>query len=173
MKSAIVIVIYSLLALTLPASADDSAKVERTTGRGWVKFVVPLTDDEHQLSVSFDFGVTKGFLGPSSNPSDQSGFSNADQSIVGVNHQPVTKSSYVHLFLTNPDGDLTYLKGVNGRISRLLDGKWAENAKYFLRIESIIGRVISLQTVDFSTSEREYLNLSVTVSPEGTFSLLK
>jgi hypothetical protein len=35
----------------------------------------------------------KDFAGPSSNPSDQDGFTNAENALFGVNYQPVTKSS--------------------------------------------------------------------------------
>ena len=68
------------------------------------------------LSAVFDFGGTKGFLGPSENPSDQGGFTNTDKTLIAVNHQPVTKSSYAHLFLRSPAGDLTLLNNVNGRV---------------------------------------------------------
>jgi hypothetical protein len=39
-------------------------------------------------------GGTKGFLGPSENPSDQGGFTNTDKTLIAVNLQPVTKSSF-------------------------------------------------------------------------------
>jgi hypothetical protein len=39
-------------------------------------------------------------------------FANADTTLIAVNHQPVTKSSYVHFFLRSSNGDLTFLNNV-------------------------------------------------------------
>ncbi len=161
--------------LTAAIFAEDTVRVSRTDGgRAIVAFTIPLSEDEGSLNATFDFGVTRGFLGPSSNPSDQTGFSNADKTIVAVNHQPVVKSSYVHLFLrSSTSGDVTFINNVNERIARLLKGKWAETAKYFLRIESISGRNITFQTVDFGSANREKYEFTTTFSRDGTFSLAK
>jgi hypothetical protein len=70
---------------------------------------VPLSDEGGELLATVDFSNTKGFLGSSADPS-QGGFANADKTLIAVNHQPVTKSSYVHLFLRSSDGDLTQIK---------------------------------------------------------------
>jgi len=46
--------------------AEDPVKVSRTEdGRAIVAFTIPLSDDEGSLDATFDFGATKGFLGPS------------------------------------------------------------------------------------------------------------
>jgi hypothetical protein len=176
MKS-IVNLMLGISALLSPAVfAEDPVKVSRTEdGHAIVAISVPLSQDEgSSLDATFDFGITKGFLGPSSNPSDQTGFSNADKSIIGVNHQPVTKSSFVHLFLrSSSSGDITFINNVNARIARLLKGKWAETAKYFLRIESISGRDITFQTVDFSGATSEKYEFRTTFTRDGTFVLAK
>ena len=159
--------------LTSAVFADGPATVSRTDdGRAIVSITVPLSEDEGSLDATFDFGLTKGFLGPSANPAAQTGFSNADKSIVAVNHQPVTKCSYVHLFLrSSTSGDVTFINNVNGRVARLLTGKWAETAKHFLRIESLFDRTITFQTVDFSGANREEYEFTTTFTRDGTFVL--
>jgi hypothetical protein len=174
MKSIVILILGISTLLTSAVFAEDPVKVSRTEdGRAIVVFTILLSEDEGSLDATFDFGATKGFLGPSSNPSDETGFSNADKSIVAVNHQPVTKSSYVHLFVRSSSGDITFINNVNGRVARLLKGKWAETAKYFLRIESISGRNITFQTVDFRGANREEYTFTTTFSRDGAFSLAK
>ena len=175
MKTSIYLIlgISTLLASTVVSKAPfKSGRTE--DGRTTFAITVPLSEAEDDLVVTFDFGHTKGFLGPSKDPTDQAGFSNADNSILAVNHQPATKSSYVHLFLRSPaSGDLLYLNNVNDRIARLLKGKWADTATGFLRVELISGRNITFHTVDAGASGYEPHNFTVTVSPEGTFKLAK
>jgi hypothetical protein len=171
--------IYLILGIsTVLASTEvskDPFKSGRTEdGRTTFAITVPLSEAEDDLVATFDFGHTKGFLGSSADPTAQAGFSNADNTILAVNHQPATKSSYVHLFLRSPaSGDLVYLNNVNDRIARLLKGKWADTATGFLRVESISDRNITFQTADLGATGRESYNFTVTVSPEGTFSLAK
>jgi hypothetical protein len=149
-----------------PGRADDQRPIFAIT--------VPLSESEDDLTVTFDFSHPKGFLGPSKDPTDGAGFSNADNTILAVNHQPETKSSFVHLFLRSPaSGDLVYLNNVNNRIARLLKGKWVDTAASFLRVESISGRNITFHTVDAGVSGYEPHSFTVTVSPERTFSLAK
>jgi hypothetical protein len=156
------------------AHAAEPVKIGRTPdGRSVVSFTVPLSREEGSLAALFDFGLTKGFLGPSTNPSDQSGICNADRSLVAVNHQPVTKCSHVHVFLRSPDGDLTFLNNVNGRVARLLERRWAQAAGNFLRVESISGRVMTLETVDFSGTVRERHRFNVSVLAGGSLALAR
>jgi hypothetical protein len=94
------LLILAIVSAIPQATAQNAARIERTDdGRAVARFTLSLSEDEGSLNAVFDFGATKGFLGPSENPTDQTGFSNADKTLVAVNHQPVTKSSYVHLFL--------------------------------------------------------------------------
>jgi hypothetical protein len=165
--------IFTLLASTVvskvpfkPGRADDERPIFVIT--------IPLAESEDDLTVTFDFGHPKGFLGPSKDPTDGAGFSNADNTILAVNHQPETKSSFVHLFLRSPArGDLVYLNNINKRVARLLKGKWADTATGFLRVESISGRNITFHTVDAGVSGYEPHSFTVTVSPAGTLSLAK
>jgi hypothetical protein len=170
----IYLLIFAIVPLLPHATAQNVAIVGRSDdGHAVATFTLPLSEDEGSLKASFDFGLTKGFLGPSANPSDQTGFSNADKTLVALNHQPVTKSSYVHLFLRSASGDLTFLNNVNDRVSRLLKERWAGTAKYFLRVERVSGRAITLQTVDFTQASRERYEFTITVSSSGSISLAK
>jgi len=148
-------------------------RIDHTKDNHWVvSIVLPLAAEGGRLLAAFDFGMTMGFLGPTSNPSDASGFVNDDKTIAAVNHQPASKSSYVHLFLHSADGDLTFVNDVNGRAARLLTGRFAESAKTFLRVESIAGRTVNLQTVDFAGSTEQH-TFAVTVDANGSIALAK
>ena len=128
-------------------------------------------DNEDTLTNEYVFASEKGFLGPSSNPTDQSGFANEENTVFGVSYEPVTKACFVKLFLLNESGTLVFVNNVNTRAAKLLPARWADNAREFLRIESIVGRRVDLQTVDFSTGARPTHNFSVLVSPDGTLTL--
>jgi hypothetical protein len=128
----------------------DSIRIEQRTkdNQSVVSLTVPLSHDEGDLQAKVDFGETKVFLGSSSNP-NKDGFLNADNSILAVNHQPMTKSSYVYIWPRVTDGDLIFPNNVNRRVARLLKGHFSESANYVLRVEAIVGRKLSVQTVDF------------------------
>ena len=114
-----------------------------------VSFKVPLSGEEGgEVQGSFEFGPTKGFLGPSVDSSSQAGFSNTDHTLFALNNQPATKSSFVHFFLRSSNGDFIFL---NNTVARLLHGNFSDFARYFLRVESIDGRKVHLETVDFSS----------------------
>ncbi len=159
------------MALLFLATIEPSWTSVREDGHALVRFTGPLTEGG-ELRVTFDFGPGKGFLGPSDNPTTQAGFANSDRTLFAVNHQPVTKSSYVHLLLRSEQGDLTFLNQVNLRAARLLPGRWADAAKNFLRVESVSGRQLTLRTTDFMGGERSEHEFWVAVSPEGELSLL-
>ena len=125
------------------------------------------SDNQDVLTTQYIFQSEKGFLGPSSNPSDQSGFANQDNSVFGVSYEPVTKACFVKLFLLNPFGTLVLVNNANTRAAKFLPHRWAENAREFLRIEKIVGRRVYLQTTDFATGERPNLNFSVLVTHDG------
>jgi hypothetical protein len=142
-------------------------------GRNVVTFSILGFDGQDDVLAAFTFSSAKGFLGSSSNPSDQSGFANADKTLFGVNYQPVTKSSFVHLFFVTKTGDLLYMNNINSRVARLLPEQWSESAREFLRIERISGRKLNLQTVDFSGASRQMFEFSVNVSGDGSITLSK
>ena len=103
-------------------------------------------DNEDQLTNEYVFASEKGFHGPStsSNPTDQSGFANKENTIFGVSYEPVTKACFVKLFLLNASGTLVFVNNVNTRAAKLLPAPWARE---FLRIENTVGRLVYLQTV--------------------------
>ena len=129
------------------------------------------SDNQDQLTNQYIFASEKGFLGPSSNPTDQSGFANKENTVFGVSYEPVTKACFVKLFLLNASGTLVFVNNVNARAAKLLPTPWAANAREFLRIEKIVGRRVYLQTTDFSTGARPTHNFSVQVAPDGTLRL--
>ena len=145
-----------------------------------VSFKMPLSDEEGgEVQATFEFGTTKGFLGPSTDPSSQDGFSNTDHTLFAVNNQPMTKSSFVHFFLRSSNGDFIFLNNVNETVAQLLQGKFSDSAAGFLRVESIDGRKVHLQTVDFSGRPKgdgmhwpEY-NFVVSVDDKGHISLTR
>ena len=137
-------------------------------GRNVVSFY-----EQGNVVATFVFNSPKGFLGPTSNPSDQSGFTNTENNLFGVNYQPVTKSSFVYLFSKTKVGDLVYMRNINSRVARFLPVRWSENAQEFLRIERISGRKLNLQTVDFSGASRQTFEFSLNVSGDGSITLSK
>ena len=46
------------------------------------------------------------------------------------------------------NGDLLFLNDVNGRVAKLLNGNAVEWAKYWLRVNKISGRLISLAAIE-------------------------
>jgi len=128
-------------------------------------------DNEDELTNEYVFASEKGFLGPSSNPTDQTGFTNKENTVFGVSYEPVTKACFVKLFLLNASGTLVFVNNVNTRAAKLLPAPWAKRAREFLRIENIVGRRVHLQTVDFSTGAMRTHNFSVLIAPDGTLTL--
>jgi hypothetical protein len=141
--------------------------------RSVVSFRTTYSDEQGEILAAFYFNSPKGFLGPSKDPSDQNGFSNVEKTLFGVNYQPATKSSFVYLFSKTKAADLLYLRDINPRVTRLLPKPWSDTASSFLRIESIVGRSVNLQTVDFSKDSRPSFEFSLEVSSEGWIRLSK
>jgi len=99
-----------------------------------VSFTTTYSDEQGEVLAAFFFNSPKGFLGPSKNPSDQSGFSSTEKTLFGVNYQPATKSSFVYLFSKTKAADLLYLRNINSRVTLLLPKPWSDTASSFLRI---------------------------------------
>ena len=161
---------------SVQAQSKASAKIFETGRNSDNKPTVTIHlqasgDSEDSLINEYVFASEKGFLGPSSNPTDQSGFANKENTIFGVSYEPVTKTCFVKLFLLNESGTLIFVNNVNTRAAKLLPARWAENAREFLRIENIVGRCVDLQTVDFSTGARPTHNFSVLAALDGTLTL--
>jgi len=169
-----VFAVLPALSFAQAPNADLSMLVTRDSqNRGVVSFRMNYDDEQGEVVASFFFNSPKGFLGPSDNPSDQNGFSNAEKTLFGVNYQPATKSSLVYLFSKTKAGDILYMNDINPRVARLLPQRWSESAKGFLRIENISGRRVNLQTVDFSGSSRQSLKFSINIGSGGLISLSK
>src|SRR5206468_3317243 len=116
-----------------------------------VTLALPATNPEAgSVSCSFTFQTTKGLLGPSSNPTDQSGFANSTQDLFAVTVEPATKAAFVHFFLTSAKGNVVFANDVDARVAKLLSLPWKDDAKGFLRVETIQGRKVKLSTTDFA-----------------------
>lgn len=157
---------------TPPDPADDTTiHVNRTEdGRGTVS--VPLSipregTDPDPMRATFDFGDTKGF------GNDNKPVVNADKSLIGVTNFPATKTSYVHLFIRQPNGDLIVVNSVNGQVAKLLKGRWAKAAVDRLQVEAIVGRVVSLKAFDYERSKVEGFAFKVVVGKDGTLTLAR
>lgn len=100
------------------------------------------------------FPEPRRLLGPSTNSSDQRGFQNEESTLFGINHMQVND--------------------VNERVAKFLDEPFSSTALSFLRIESISGTTVRLQTVDFRDEppypEKELL---VNVDKDGGITLLQ
>jgi hypothetical protein len=160
----------------LQAQSTVSSKIFQTGRNADGKPIVTIrlqasADNQDELTNEYVFASEKGFLGPSSDPTDQSGFANRENTVFGVSYEPVTKACFVKLFLLNASGTLVFVNNVNARAAKLLPPPWAANAREFLRIEKVVGRRVYLQTVDFSTGARPTHNFSAFVAPDGTLTL--
>jgi hypothetical protein len=94
---------------------------------------------------------------------------NQDKSLVAVNHYPATKTTYTHLFLRNPNGDLLMINSFNQRVAKLLTGRWAEAADSKVKTVSISGRTMQLSIFNYLRgNEGEELLIRVLVGMDGT-----
>jgi hypothetical protein len=72
-------------------------------------------------------------------------------------------------------GNFIFINDVNSQVARFLDEPFATSALYFLRIESISGTTVRLQTVDFRAEWLPYpeKELLVNVDGNGTITLIQ
>ena len=169
-----VLTLLPVLLFAQEPSVDLSMLVTQDSEhRSVVSFRTTYSDEQGEIIASFFFNSPKGFLGPSKDPSDQNGFSNTAKTLFGVNYQPATKSSFVYLFSKTKAGDLLYLRNINPRVALQLPKPWSDTASSFLRIESIVGRSVNLETVDFSRNSRPSFAFSLDVSSGGLIRLSK
>lgn len=137
-----------------------------------VTLALPATNPEAgPVSCSFTFQTTKGLLGPSSNPTDPSGFANSTQDLFAVTVEPATKAAFVHFFLTSAKGNVVFANDVNARVAKLLSPPWKDDAKGFLRVETIQGRKVELSTTDFAHAPFQTHTFWVTVGATGKVTL--
>jgi hypothetical protein len=113
------------------------------------------------ITALFEFRDSKGL--------DPKVVVNQDKSIVAVNHYPATKTTYTHLFLRNPNGDLLVINSFNQRVAKLLTGRWAEAADNKVKTVSISGRTMQLSIFNYLRgNEGEELLIRVSVGMDGT-----
>jgi len=137
-----------------------------------ITLALPATNPEAgPVSCSFTFQTTKGLLGPSSNPTDQSGFVNSAQDLFAVTVEPATKAAFVHFFLTSAKGNVVFVNDVNARVAKLLSPLWKDDAKGFLRVETIQERNVELSTTDFAHAPFHTHTFWVTVGASGKVTL--
>jgi TIR domain-containing protein len=165
--------IRDLLSENEAGVADSLMKVFRDKEYNLIiSFQGPESAIDGKLTARLDLGYTKGLLGPSTNPSDQRGFRNEEGTLFGINHQPCTKASRVHFFVLT-DANFIMINDVNARVARLLDETSSSSLFGFLRIESISGTNVRLQTVDFRERppypQKEFL---VNVDEDGQITLI-
>jgi hypothetical protein len=164
------------LAQTAPADTpnDPAAVSVRQTddGHGVLSFSLSIPrgagGDADTLQATFDFGDTKG-LGRDGKP-----VVNQDKSLIAITNYPATKTSYVHLFVRHPNGDLIAVNSVNQRVVKFLTGRWAKAAEYRLEATAITGRVMALSVFDYvKGNEAEEHRLKVSVGADGTLTLAR
>jgi hypothetical protein len=137
-----------------------------------VTLALPATDPEGgPVSCSFTFQTAKGLLGPSSNPTDQSGFANSAQDLFAVTVEPATKAAFVHFFLASAKSNVVFVNDVNARVAKLLSPPWKDDAKGFLRVETIQEQKVELSTTDFAHAPFQTHTFWVTVGAKGKVTL--
>jgi hypothetical protein len=137
-----------------------------------VTLALSATDPETgPVSCSFTFQTAKGLLGPSSNPTDQSGFANSARNLFAVTVEPATKAAFVHFFLTSAKGNVVFVNDVNARVAKLLSPPWKDDAQGFLRVETIQERKVELSTIDFAHAPFQTHTFWVTVGATGKVTL--
>jgi len=133
-----------------------------------VTLALPASNTEAgPVSCSFVFQTAKGLLGPSSDPTSQSGFENSGKNLFAITVEPATKAAFVHFFLTSATGNVILVSDVNSRVAKLLPPPWKSDAQGFLRVETIQGRKVKLETTDFSHGPFQTHTFWVTVDAVG------
>ena len=119
---------------------------------------------------TFSLPAGKGLLGPSSNPTSQTPFANADGSLIAVNEQPMTKTSFVHLYLKRANGRFTEIKDANQKIGQAAPASAGKMDTDFIRVERLSGKTLDLEALDFGSKPTKRLLFKVTISGDGTIS---
>jgi uncharacterized protein len=153
-----------------PPAVDTAPQIQRTAdGRSLLSFPVtpPAENDFSDYVATFDFGQTKG-LG-----SDDKPLANEDRSLIAITNFPATKTSYVHLFVRQPNGDLTVINSFNAQVAKMLKGRWAEAAAYRVAANAISGRIMQLSVFDYvgPGNNSEELKLKVSVAKDGKLTM--
>ena len=134
---------------TLPAGAAVMT-ISSNPGQNVTANFTFGTADVGPASGSFTFETGKGLIGPSSNPTDQSGFKNSAGDLFAIAVMPATKAAFVYIFLATAKNGFILVSDVNARVAKLLPQPWRDDAKGYLRVETIDGRRVKLETIDFA-----------------------
>jgi hypothetical protein len=73
----------------------------------------------------------------------------------------------VHFFLTSAKGKVVFANDVNARVAKRLSPPWKDDAKGFLRVETIQGRKVELSATDFAHAPFQTHTFWVTVGANG------
>jgi hypothetical protein len=115
----------------------------------------------NDVTAVFEFRDTKGL--------DPKIVFNQDKSLMAINRYPATKTTYTHLFLRNPNGDLLMINSFNQQVSKLLTGRWVDAADSKVKTVSISGRIMQLSIFNYLRgNEGEELLIRVSVGMDGT-----
>jgi hypothetical protein len=152
-----------------PAGAADIQTRQTADGHAVVSFPIDVlrgSDLDDTVEVTFDFGdSTKGLDKP---------VVNEDKSIIAVTNYPATKTSYVSLFLRNGGGDLIAINGLNLRVGKFINARWATAAQSRLAVKSISGRVLTLAAFDYTQgNQAEEYDFKIAAAADGTLTLVK
>jgi hypothetical protein len=138
---------------------------------------VARSEDDGSTTLTFSNGQTfhlppgKGLLGPSSDPTSQVPLSNEDGSLVAVNEQPMTKTSFVHLYIKGQGGRFTEIKDVNKKIRAALPASSHDISTEFIRVERVIGRTLDVETAsDSASGSKGRRRFKIGVAANGTLS---
>lgn len=114
--------LVSLVCASFGFSARAATMTIDTSGPDvTVKLALPANNMEGvPVSCAFTFQDVKGLLGPSSDPTSQSGFANSAQDLFAITLQPVTKAAFVRFFLTSANGNVILVSDVNERVAKIL-----------------------------------------------------
>ena len=77
------------------------------------------------------------------------------------------EAAFVHFFLSSAKGNVVLVNDVNARVAKLLSPPWKDDAKGFLRVETIQGRKVELATTDFAHAPFQTHTFWVTVGATG------
>lgn len=151
-----------------PAAAGTAPQIQQTAdGHSVLSLPVepPAANDFSDYVATFDFGQTKG-LGDKP-------LTNEDRSLIAITNFPATKTTYVHLFVRQPNGDLVVVNSFNSQIAKMLKGRWAEAASSRVAANAISGRIMQLSVFDYAAGNNaEELKLKVSVGKDGKLTMV-
>ena len=160
---------YKTIGLTIIFFAATSASSRlHATGEPAVR-----RGDDGSTVLTFPNGQTfslpagKGLLGPSSNPTSQTPFANADGSLIAVNEQPMTKTSFVHLYMRGANGRFAEIKNANQKIGKAAPASAPKIDTDFIRVERLSGKTLDLETEEFGSKPTKRRLFKVDITADG------